>query len=428
MSVPQGPAAVGPLGAPMQPPAPTSLHPAMAMRRPGADPLARFTPNESEHVRASALTLADSATEMLMCALSKLSIAKQKEAEPPPQVAAHISDTSIFFQHNARCHGGAAVAPSGSRPQHQHQHQQLQQLQQLQPQQPVQQFGKKPHRTLGQQVQTLAATRLMLSEQDPDCLFVVRHIQNLGFGASRKLKAHFKNYGPVVRVWISQTVGQHGELHSSQVRRRRPCNLGFLHMETSAAVLRVLAEGEEQQVDGFLIQVQRFQRQIGDSMIQFQLSEVDEETEFKDQVDGNMPDSESTEKVDRRRNAKIELYQHIGSCAVLIDSDINGLMQGVECKTPDSEVTEKADYKTPDSDSTGQVDWKRPESGASEKAESKTPDSEATEKDCNECCQQHFSSLARRVHPQAMQRFHAKQLCNASMPSGTRAWEVDYAK
>jgi len=219
----------------------------------------------------------------------------------------------------------------------------------------------------------------------------------------KEVEGALKNYGPVVRVWISHT-GQHGELHSSQVRRRRPCNLGFVHMETHAAVLRVLAEGEEQQVDGILIQVQRFQRQIGDSMVQFQLSEVDEETEFKDQVDGNTPDSESTEKVDRRRNAKIELYKHIGSCAVPI---VNKLMQEVEGKSPDSEVPEKADYKTPDSDSTEKVDWKRPDSEANEKAECKTPDSEATEKDCDECCRQHFSP-ARHVYPQASEVDYAK--------------------
>jgi len=248
------------------------------------------------------------------------------------------------------------------------------QQQHLQPQQPAQQSGKKPHRTLGQKVQTLAATRLLLSEQDPDCLFVVRRIQKLGFGASRKLKAHYKNYGRVVRVWISHSVGQHGDFHSIQVRRRRPCNLGFVHMETAAAVLRVLAEGEEQQVDGFLIQVQRFQRQIGDSMVQFQLSEVDEETEFKDEVDCNTPDSESTEKAECK-TPDSEVAEKVSE---------NG--QQVDCKTPDSDSTDKVYCKTPDSEVNEKVDWKNPESEVNDKVERKALDSKATDKVCNECC------------------------------------------
>lgn len=109
-------------------------------------------------------------------------------------------------------------------------------------------------------VQTLSTSLQLLSGEEPDCLFIVRRINKLGFKAARKLKQHFSTYGTVVRVLVAHsTVRQHGDPQSHA--RRRPSSLGFVHMATADAVRQVLEHGLEQEVDGSLIRVQRFERQ-----------------------------------------------------------------------------------------------------------------------------------------------------------------------
>jgi len=117
------------------------------------------------------------------------------------------------------------------------------------------------------QAQTLSTSLQVLAHEDPDCLFIVRRINKLGFKACRKLKQHFSAYGSVVRVLVAHsTVRQHGDPHSNT--RRRPSSLGFVHMATAGAVQDVLLKGSEQDVDGVLIRVQRFERQPDDSMVE----------------------------------------------------------------------------------------------------------------------------------------------------------------
>lgn len=114
------------------------------------------------------------------------------------------------------------------------------------------------------QVQTLSTSLQLLASEDPDCLFIVRRINKLGFKACRKLKQHFATYGTVVRVLVAHsTVRQHGDPQSHT--RRRPSSLGFVHMADAEAVRQVLAQGTEQEVEGSFIRVQRFERQPGDS-------------------------------------------------------------------------------------------------------------------------------------------------------------------
>jgi hypothetical protein len=123
-------------------------------------------------------------------------------------------------------------------------------------------------------VQTLSTSLQLLSSEDPDCLFIVRRINKLGFKAARKLKQHFSTYGSVVRVLVAHsTVRQHGDPQSHA--RRRPSSLGFVHMVSADAVRQVLAGGLEQEVDGSLIRVQRFERQHA-SMEGFEEGEDDD--------------------------------------------------------------------------------------------------------------------------------------------------------
>mmetsp|Transcript_72267 Transcript_72267/g.228376 ORF Transcript_72267/g.228376 Transcript_72267/m.228376 type:complete len:377 (-) Transcript_72267:159-1289(-) len=108
--------------------------------------------------------------------------------------------------------------------------------------------------------QTLSSSLQLLSHENPDCLFIVRHINKLGFKASRTLKRHYSAYGAVVRVLVAHsTVRQHGspDCHA----RRRPSSLGFLQMATPEAVKAILAAGPEQEVDGAMIRIQKFERQ-----------------------------------------------------------------------------------------------------------------------------------------------------------------------
>jgi len=147
----------------------------------------------------------------------------------------------------ARNHGGAAgaaAAPGGAAAR-----------------QPNQKQGAdRSSRGSGRQAQTLSTSLQLLVNEDPDCLFIVRRINKLGFKACRKLKQHFSSYGTVVRVLVAHsTVRQHGDPQCNT--RRRPSSLGFVQMAATEAVKAILAKGSEQEVDGSVIRVQRFERQ-----------------------------------------------------------------------------------------------------------------------------------------------------------------------
>jgi len=117
--------------------------------------------------------------------------------------------------------------------------------------------------TGGRQVQTLSTSLQLLSKEDPECLFIVRRINKLGFKAARKLKQHFSAYGGVVRVLVAHsTVRQQVDKQSYALSsRQRPSSLGFVQMTSAEAVQKVLETGAEQEVDGSLIRVQKFERQ-----------------------------------------------------------------------------------------------------------------------------------------------------------------------
>jgi len=150
--------------------------------------------------------------------------------------------------------------------------------------QPKAQAGKTSERTAAEkpqgrqaigQAQTLSTSLQLLSRENPECLFIVRHINKLGFKASRTLKRHYSAYGPVIRVLVAHsTVRQHGspDCHA----RRRPSSLGFMQMASPEAVKAILAAGPEQEVDGSTIRIQKFERQQSQPIHENDEDQVDE--------------------------------------------------------------------------------------------------------------------------------------------------------
>jgi len=113
-----------------------------------------------------------------------------------------------------------------------------------------------------QQLQTLSNSLQLLSNVDPGRLFIVRRISKLGFKAPSTLRQHFAAYGAVVRVLVAHSsVKTSGDAQCHA--RRRPSNLGFVQMQSAWAVQQILAAGEEHEVGGCAICVQRFERQAG---------------------------------------------------------------------------------------------------------------------------------------------------------------------
>lgn len=125
---------------------------------------------------------------------------------------------------------------------------------------------------------TLSSSLQMLSNEDPDCLFIVRRINRLGFKAPKKLKRHFSSCGRVSQVLMAHsTVHTKGE--QPLYPRRRPSSLGFVLMATPEGARRAHALGEEQTVDNCIISVQRFERQQKEDY-----SEEEEDDDFEEQV------------------------------------------------------------------------------------------------------------------------------------------------
>lgn len=109
-------------------------------------------------------------------------------------------------------------------------------------------------------MQTLSASLQALADEDPDCLFVVRRINKLGFKAVRALKRHFSAHGRVVKVLLAHSTVRQSSI-SKCLTRRRPSSLGFVHMASSEGAQKIVALGSEQEVGGVMIRVQRFERQ-----------------------------------------------------------------------------------------------------------------------------------------------------------------------
>mmetsp|Transcript_30391 Transcript_30391/g.80606 ORF Transcript_30391/g.80606 Transcript_30391/m.80606 type:complete len:331 (+) Transcript_30391:96-1088(+) len=151
----------------------------------------------------------------------------------------------------------------------------------------TQQVESQAARQAGRQVQTLSSSLQLLSNVNPDCLFIVRRINKLGFKAVRTLKKHFSMHGSVLRVLVAHsTVRQHGDPQCQA--RRRPSSLGFVQMSSREAVEAVLAYGQEQEVDGSFIRVQKFERQHAlAEMEEYKRANKDDEIIWERQCSGS---------------------------------------------------------------------------------------------------------------------------------------------
>ncbi|CAJ1329812.1 unnamed protein product [Effrenium voratum] len=91
--------------------------------------------------------------------------------------------------------------------------------------------------------------------KDPNCIFIARHIGGLGFQAQEALWHHYTKFGKVKKVLVSPKAKAR-----SRGLRNRPVPLGVVVMETAGGVRKILAQGEEQLVNGHLIKVQGFEK------------------------------------------------------------------------------------------------------------------------------------------------------------------------
>lgn len=104
-----------------------------------------------------------------------------------------------------------------------------------------------------------------LQKMDPRRVLIVRKINRIGFKSPGVLQAHYSKYGPVEQVRVS-----HSYVKSTNRRfaaRLRPSGLGFIVMTNVDDVEAILREGEEQQVEGSTIKVQRFEQRTIDDAI-----------------------------------------------------------------------------------------------------------------------------------------------------------------
>lgn len=130
-------------------------------------------------------------------------------------------------------------------------------------------FASRSH--VPRQARTLSTSLQVLCREDPDCLFVVRRINKLGFKACHFLKRHFAAQGTVIRVLAAHsTVRQNGDAQGPG--RRRPSSLGFVQMASAQAVQKILALGTEHTVDGCIIVVQKFERQDDSELLEDEAS------------------------------------------------------------------------------------------------------------------------------------------------------------
>merc|ERR1719468_982689 len=165
----------------------------------------------------------------------------------------------------------------------------------------------------GRQTHTLSASLQMLAAVDPACLLIVRRINKLGFKASRKLKQHFSTYGVVTRVLVAHsTVKQQGEPASRA--RRRPSSLGFVHMALPSAVVDILTLGENQDIAGSVIRVQRFERHGCNSFVDVEDNEADGDLEEEASDLGGTCSTDSTKLPWERQQTTCSMASTSASC------------------------------------------------------------------------------------------------------------------
>merc|ERR1719461_817079 len=98
---------------------------------------------------------------------------------------------------------------------------------------------------------TLRAHLTSLQSENPDCVFIARRINRLGFRSREILHRHYSGIvpnGEVRRVLVAHSKVKYRD-EDGQVRTR-PGGLGLIVMSSAASVLQILALGQTQQVAG----------------------------------------------------------------------------------------------------------------------------------------------------------------------------------
>jgi hypothetical protein len=114
---------------------------------------------------------------------------------------------------------------------------------------------------------TMRAHLTSLQKEDPECIFVARRINKLGFRSREILQRHYEN---LVKSWnlprrqveACRVLVAHSKVKPFQDKegwiRTRPGGLGLIVMGSAEGVRRILALGQKQVVAGHEIRVQPF--------------------------------------------------------------------------------------------------------------------------------------------------------------------------
>ncbi|CAK9116565.1 unnamed protein product [Durusdinium trenchii] len=116
-----------------------------------------------------------------------------------------------------------------------------------------------------------------LLQVDSSRVLIVRKINRLGFSSPQILKEHFSWYGTVENVLVAHSRVKSGGGQNGIVSRLRPSGLGFVVMGKGEEASKILAEGPEQQVQGTIIRVQKFERRMSESGAGLEDLEKDQE-------------------------------------------------------------------------------------------------------------------------------------------------------
>jgi hypothetical protein len=119
----------------------------------------------------------------------------------------------------------------------------------------------------GETQETLRMHLRSLINVDPGRVLIVRKINRLGFASQAVLLDHFSWYGVVERVLVA-----HSRVKSTSAAdkgaptvvssRLRPSGLGFVVMRRVEDAQIILANGSEQSVNGLMVRIQQFKRQV----------------------------------------------------------------------------------------------------------------------------------------------------------------------
>jgi hypothetical protein len=106
----------------------------------------------------------------------------------------------------------------------------------------------------------MIATHLKdLEDENPDCIIIVRHVQRLGFDSAEILRDHFKRYGPVLKVLLSNRHEKPASM-STHCFRLRPSGIALVLMQNPEDVANVLKEGEIQTIHSAEIHIRSFKK------------------------------------------------------------------------------------------------------------------------------------------------------------------------